>query len=128
MWWFMFVCNSLYSLMMIIAGWSMWKHYPKKINPFVGYRTKRSKINMDTWKFAHEDCGRRWWKIGWCMLLPTILVQLPFYGKSEDAIGWLGIVICVVECAVLILSVIPTEVALKRNFHDDGSRKVEMGA
>ena len=121
-WWFMFVCNMLYSLTMIIAGWFMWKHYPKKINHVSGYRTKRSKVNMDTWQFANINCGKRWWKIGWIMLIPTILVQIPFYGKSDDAIGWVGLVICIVECTILLISILPTERALKDTFNEDGSR------
>lgn len=30
-WWFMFVCNMVCSLAMIIGGWFMWKHCPKRI-------------------------------------------------------------------------------------------------
>ena len=78
---------------------------------------------MDTWKFAHENCGKRWWKIGWIMLGPTVLVQIPFYGKSDDAIGWISLVICITECVILLASILPTEKALKNTFHDDGSRK-----
>ena len=122
-WWFMFVCNMLYSILMILVGWYMWKHYPKKINDFVGYRTRRSKMNMDTWKFAHENCGKRWWKIGWILFFPTVLVQLPFYGKSDDVIGWVGLIICIIECSVLLVSILPTEKALKNTFNEDGSRK-----
>lgn len=101
----------------------MWKHTPKAINSAVGYRSRRSKINMDTWNFAHENCGKRWWKIGWLMFVPTLIVQIPFYGQNEDTVGGLGLIIAVVECAVLLLSIIPTEKALKENFTDDGKRK-----
>ena len=122
-WWFMFVCNMMYSILMIVAGWFMWKHCPKKINSVVGYRTKRSMINVDTWQFAHENCGKRWWIIGWIMLIPTILIQIPFYGKGEDGVGIIGLVICVVECTILIVSILPTEKALKETFTDEGVRK-----
>lgn len=121
-WWFMFVCNMLYSVAMILSGWSMWKHCPEKINSAVGYRSKRSKLNPETWRFANEHCGKRWWRIGWTMLLPTILVQIPFYGKDDDTIGHLALVISIVECTVILLSIIPTEKALKENFTDDGQR------
>ena len=121
-WWFMFICNMLYSVTMIVAGWFMWKHSPKKINSVVGYRSKRSMINMNTWKFAHENCGKRWWKIGWIMLVPTILIQITFYGKSDDLIGWIGLGICIVECTILLVSIIPTERALKEAFTEDGIR------
>lgn len=121
-WWFMFACNMTYSLAMILGGWTMWKHCPEKMNSAVGYRSRRSKRNRETWKFAHENCGKRWWRIGWMMLLPTILVQLPFYGKDDDLVGGLALIICVVECTILLASIIPTEKALKACFTDDGQR------
>lgn len=44
-------------VILIIFGWIMWKHPPKKVNKICGYRTKRSMTNMDTWKFAHDIVG-----------------------------------------------------------------------
>lgn len=122
-WWFMLCCNMLISVAMIIGGWFMWKHCPKKINPVSGYRSTRSQKNMDTWKFANENCGKRWWSIGWIMLFPTIMVHIPFYGKSDGVIGWAGLVICVVECVIMLVSILPTEKALKNTFNEDGTRK-----
>lgn len=122
--WFMFACNMLYSLIMIAGGRFMWKHCPSSINSLVGYRTARSMQNTDTWRFANENCGKRWWKLGWLMLVPTALIQIPFYGKSDESIGLMGLVICIAECAVMIASIFPTEKALKRTFTDDGRRKI----
>lgn len=56
-WWFMFVCNLLIPILMIVCGRMMWKYPPKEINRGWGYRTKRSMKNIDTWKFAHDYCG-----------------------------------------------------------------------
>ena len=56
-WWFILICNCIIPVLMIIAGRMMWKHCPKKINGIVGYRTKMSMKNMDTWKFAHKHAG-----------------------------------------------------------------------
>lgn len=122
-WWFMFFCNTLYSFAMIIGGWFMWKHCPKSINSVCGYRSRRSKLNLDTWQFANENCGKRWWKIGWMMLIPTIVVQIPFYGKSDDAIGILSLILGGIECCILLISILPTEKALKKTFNNDGVRK-----
>lgn len=115
-WWFMFLCDLLIPLMMILFGRMMWKHPPKSINAVVGYRTKRSMKNMDTWKFAHDYCGRLWWRTGWLMLLLSAAVHVPVYGKSENVIGTVGGVLCTIQCVALILSIFPTERALKRNF------------
>jgi len=124
-WIFMFICNLIVPLLLIIVGRMMWKHCPKKINSIVGYRTSRSMKNMDTWKFAHTYCGQLWWKIGWIMLVLSIIVQLPFVKATENQVGVVGAIICTVQCLVLIASIFPTEKALKRNFKEDGTRRVE---
>lgn len=122
-WVFMFVCSMMIPLLMIVFGRVMWKAPPKGINGVYGYRTKRSMKNMDTWRFAHEFCGRLWWTIGWIMLVISVVVQLPFLKSGEDAVGILGFVLCMVQCVVLVLSIIPTEQALKRTFDKDGVRR-----
>lgn len=122
-WWFMFVCNLMIPIVLIIAGRMMWKHCPQKINGIYGYRTSRSMKNMDTWKFAHDYCGRLWWKIGIIMLVLTVLVQIPFFRSNDDIIGVVGAILCTIQLVVLIGSIFPVEVALKKNFSDDGTRR-----
>ena len=101
-WLFMLICDLLVPIIMIVGGRIMWKHCPKHINGIYGYRTTRSMKNMDTWKFAHDYCGKLWWKIGWIISVPSLLIPIPFYG---------------------ICSVFPTERALKEKFTDEGIRK-----
>ena len=125
-WWFMFVCNLLIPVILIIAGRMMWKHCPKKINTVYGYRTKRSMKNMDTWRFAHNYCGKLWWKIGWFSLFPSVVVQIPFFESSEDVIGIVGGIICTVQVVILMATVFQTEAALKKTFNDDGTRRLEF--
>ena len=57
-WWFMLICDMIIPIVMVIVGRMMWKHCPKNINGMSGYRTTRSMKNMDTWKFAHDYCGK----------------------------------------------------------------------
>ena len=122
-WWFMFVCDLLIPILMIIVGNMMWKHPPKKINGIIGYRTARSMRNMDTWKFAHEYCGRLWWKIGWIMLIPSLLIHFPFYHSSDNRIGTVGGSLGSIQCIMLVVSIFPTETALKKTFADEGIGK-----
>jgi uncharacterized membrane protein len=122
-WWFMFICDLLIPLLMIICGRMLWKNPPKSINGIIGYRTPRSMKNMDTWNFAHDYCGRLWWKMGWIMLIPSIMVQLPFYNSADNTIGMVGGILCTVQCVILIVSIVPTETALRRNFTDEGTRR-----
>lgn len=122
-WWFIFVCDLFTPALMIGVGRWMWKHPPKEINAFLGYRTTWSMLNMDTWQFAHHHCGKRWWITGWILLLPTALIHIPFYGKGEDTIGWMCIGVLAVQLTVLIASIFPTERALKKTFREDGTRR-----
>ena len=116
----MFICNLLMPLLMIIAGYMMYKHPPKEINGVIGYRTTRSRKNIDTWKFAHDYCGRLWFKAGFALLIPTIIAQIPFAKSSDNTIGWVTIVIEMIQLVVLIGSIFPVEKALKENFDDNG--------
>lgn len=122
-WGYMFFFNILIPIITIFVGWMVLKHPPKKINSIYGYRTTMSMKNMDTWRFAHEYCGNIWWKMGWLMLLISIIVQGPFFKSNEDTIEIVGSVICIIQCVILVISVIPVERALRRTFNKDGSRK-----
>ena len=122
-WWFVLVSDLLVPVIQILAGLMMWKHCPQSINNVLGYRTKWSKKNQDTWKFAHEHCGRTWRNVGLVLLVLTVLVHIPFYGANEDAIGNLCLIVTGIQLVVLIGSVFPTERALKRTFNENGSRK-----
>lgn len=122
-WWFIFCCDLLVPVAMIIGGRIMWKHPPKNINGLIGYRTSRSMKNIDTWIFAHNYCGKLWWKIGWITLVPSTFVHIPFYGASDDIIGNFSLVLFTVQTIVLICSIFSTEKALKKAFTDEGIRR-----
>lgn len=119
----MFISGLLIPITMIIGGRLMWKSSPKRINKVYGYRTARSMKNMDTWTFAHRYCGRLWWIVGWISLPPSALVQLPFIGKSDDLISIVGSIMLIVQMMALVATAIPTELALKRTFNENGERK-----
>ena len=79
--------------------------------------------NMDTWRFAHEYCGRLWWKIGLFMIVPSALIHIPFYRGDKKTIGTVSLVLVTIQIVIVIASIFPTEAALKKTFHSDGTRK-----
>lgn len=123
LWWFWLICDLLIPFAMIVVGRMSWKHCPKNINSLIGYRTTRSMKSMDTWKFAHEYCGKLWWKLGWLIMILTALMHIPLYQSNDNMIGIAGLVLITIQCTVLIISIYPTEKALKEHFNDDGTRK-----
>lgn len=122
-WIAMFVFNLLVPLLMVVFGRIMYKHTPKTINGVYGYRTSMSMKNEDTWKFAHDYCGKLWYKVGLIMLIPSVLVQLPFVKSSTDTIGIMTVVLETVQICVMIASIFPTERALRKTFDKYGNRK-----
>ena len=122
-WWIMLACELIIPVTMIVFGFIMKKNAPKDINYIFGYRTTRSMKNQDTWEFAHKHCGRIWWKIGLIMLIITSIVNIPFYNSNENVFGNVTTIVTVVQLVVLLVSIIPTEIALKKTFNDDGIRK-----
>lgn len=122
-WMFMFFFNLMIPLLMMIFGRMMYKHAPKTINRVYGYRTKMSMKNAETWKFAHDYCGRLWLKTGCMILILSIIAQLPFLHSDQDTIGTVGCILCIIQTIALICSIIPVERALKANFDKEGRRR-----
>lgn len=121
-WVFMAVVSLFVPIIMVIFGKSFLKAAPKEINGIYGYRTAMSMKNQDTWEFAHKHFGKVWFYAG-LILLPLNIIPLLFVmGESKDLIGTVGIVVCLIDTAVMLLSIIPTEKALKKNFDSDGNR------
>lgn len=122
-WIFMFCCNLLIPLVMIWFGRSFEQTAPKEINSICGYRTTRSMKNRDTWEFAHKYCGAVWKWIGTVMLPVSVLVSFLSLGRDADGVGTVGGLLCVVQLVFLVGSIIPTELALKKEFDEQGNRK-----
>ena len=57
------------------------------------------------------------------MLIPTVLLHLPFYKSEEDTLGVICLFCTVIQLVVLILPVFFTERALKKTFTDHGTRR-----
>ena len=122
-WIFMLCMNLFVPLLMILFGFLFVKKVPKEINYIFGYRTSMSMKNEDTWSFAHRYCGRLWLITGALMLVGTLVAMCLLIGKSEDTLGGVGAVICIVQTVILIIPIIPTEVALRKKFDKNGNRK-----
>lgn len=119
-WVFMFFMEIMIPACMVVFGLMFVKSPPGNINGFFGYRTARSCSSKEAWDFAHKYFGRIWWKLGMVMLVISAAVMVPFAGKSDDAIGIAGTVICVIQIIVMLAPILFTERALKRNFDDKG--------
>ncbi len=122
-WFFMLIMDLLIPLGMIILGLMFKKKAPKNVNFIYGYRTTMSMKNKDTWEFAHKHCGKLWFLLG-LVLAPISVIPLLFvFEKDMYTLAAVGAVVCIVQLLVLLISIIPTEVALKKNFDGNGNPK-----
>lgn len=120
---FILIMCLLIPSIMIIAGGYFRKKAPKSINQVWGYRSERSMKNKDTWEFAHHYFGKLLFIIGLIMFPLSALPLLLSFGKDDDTIGIIGLVIILIQLIPLIAAIFPTEAALKRNFDENGIRK-----
>ena len=96
---------------------------PKDINHTFGYRTKRSMMNKDTWKFAHAYIGKLWFICGLILMPISVAIMVSVLGKGTDTVGTVGAILTVVQMIPMIGTIIPTEYALKKYFDELGRRR-----
>ena len=120
-WVFMLVMVLIMPITMIVFGRLFSNKAPKDINHTFGYRTKRSMMNKDTWKFAHAYIGKLWFICGLILILISVVIMV--LGKGTDTVGMVGAILTVVQMILMIGTIIPTEYALKKNFDEFGRRR-----
>jgi len=117
--WQSLVISSAMPLVLIVSGLFTRIGLPKKVNWFVGYRTSMACKNQETWVFAHRHAGKLWIICGFVWLILSIGVAILI---DNEAYLWLGVV-AIAQLVTVILSLIPTEIALRKEFDKNGKRR-----
>ena len=120
---YMLLTSLLIPVIMLVFGWIFLRRAPKKINVWYGYRSARSMKNEDTWVFAHQHIGRTWMLVGAVLLVISVIPMIAVYGKDDDTVSVVSLVLLFVQMFPMIMSLIPTERALKKTFDENGIRK-----
>lgn len=122
-WIFVTAMELLLPFIMVGCGTYFIKVGPKEINGLFGYRTPMSMKNRDTWKFAHRYCGRIWRRWGITLAFFSLAVMLSTLGKGVDSVGKTGAFLALMQVVMLVASLFPTEIALRRTFDQNGQRR-----
>lgn len=122
-WIYMLLTSLLIPVIMLVFGCLFHRSAPKKINVWYGYRSARSMKNEETWSFAHHHLARTWMLIGAVLLVVSVIPMIAVYGKDDDTVSVVSLVLLFVQMLPMIMSLIPTERALKRTFDENGIRK-----
>ena len=101
----------LFGILLGIAG------RPRKIRWWVGYRTSRAMKNQATWEFANSYAGKLMLLSGLTALTFCIgtFVHINYIGLVPWALGAQGV--------SLVLTIIFTETALRKEFDENGERR-----
>ena len=116
-------CVLLIPIAMLAIGIRYSCHAPKKIQALHGYRSQWSMKNQATWEFAHHYCGRLWKWFGAASLPLSTLAMLPLLGRKADAVGIWSWVPIGAQLLLMVVSIVLTERALRRNFDEYGNPK-----
>lgn len=101
-------------VLMIIAGCLMSKYPPKKVNWFVGYRTRKSMKDEKVWKIANQYCGKLWIKIGVIMLILSVLLFALICFKTIILSETILAIIVLCQIIPLLLSGVMVENKIKK--------------
>lgn len=93
----------LIPLLIMVVGFFMFKYPPKKINWFVGYRTRKSMQNEKVWKESNKYCGKVWIKLGIVMLLLSFILILVLHLYNVILTETILAVIVLSQVAVLVI-------------------------
>ncbi len=115
------IYTSLMSSTMIGFGLLLVKKPPQGINSFFGYRTSMSGKNNETWDFAQKYAGKVWLLSGVLNLL--LFATLIFLLNGTPNFKNVCTIIIYAQLFVLLLVILPTELALRKNFDKDGNRR-----
>lgn len=122
-WVYMLFIVLLIPAIMLVFGRRFSKRAPKKINYLFGYRTGRSMKNQETWEFAHHLIGRLWLRTGVVLMPVSAAAMAAVAGRDTDTVSVWGTIAVLVQTVILVLTVIPVERALKKNFDETGQRR-----
>ena len=100
-------------LIMLICGFLMYKHPPKKINFFVGYRTKKSMKNKINWKKANIYSGKIMLITGIVTTIISIIILILELLNIIRITDEILVVIILIQLLPLSVPIILTEKKLK---------------
>lgn len=108
---------QLSPVLMIMIGLYWSKHMKFGINKFIGYRTKQSMLNKDTWEYAHKISGKYMIYTGLILMIITILLSCYVFSFKPFKLN-LYIGVLIIQSLGFLTPIIMTEKRL-RSFNND---------
>ena len=118
---FLFVCSLLVPLSMIILGYTWKDNPPKDRQGISGYRTTMSRLNDETWKYAHKCWGRMNFALGIIQAILSLFVLILM--KDYTNFEMISVYLVFLQLGIMVLTIIRTEFLLHKHFTKQGMKK-----
>lgn len=119
----MLISTVFIPLVLIVAG-KIYKKFPsKEPNIAIGFRTKLSMTNKETWDYAQKLFPIVWINLGRRLLSLSLVILFLLYSNDKDYTGNLVIILMLVQVVLMLGSILYVNLKLKATFNSDGSRK-----
>ena len=110
-------------LLLIVIG-KIYEKYPsKEPNIAIGFRTKLSMMNKETWDYAQRLFPKVWISLGRIILPLSLIILFLLYSEDKDYTGNLVLILMLVQVVLMLGSILYVNLKLKKAFNSDGSRK-----
>ena len=118
---FLSVCSLLVPLSMILLGYTWKDNPPKDRQGISGYRTTMSRLNDETWKYAHKYWGGINFVLGIILAILSFLVLILM--KDDTNFEMISVYLVFLQLGIMVLTIIPTEFLLHKHFTKQGMKK-----
>lgn len=118
---FLLICSLLVPLSMILLGYKWKDNPPGNRQGISGYRTNMSRINDDTWKFAHRYWGRINLILGIILVFVSLFILI--FTRNHTNFEMISVYLVFMQLGIMALTIIPTEFLLHKHFTRQGVKK-----
>ena len=119
----MLISVAFIPLLLIVIGKILEKYPSKEPNIAIGFRTKLSMMNKETWDFAQRLFPKAWISLGRIMLPLSLIILFLLYSEDKDYTGNLVLILILAQVVLMLGSILYVNLKLKKAFNSDGSRK-----
>ena len=118
---FLTMCSLLVPLSMVLLGYKWKDNPPQDRQGISGYRTAMSRINDETWRYAHRYWGRMNLVLGIVLTFVSLFVIVAI--RSRTDFEMISVYLVFIQLGVMALTIIPTEYSLHKHFTKQGIKK-----
>ena len=119
-WVYMVVLDLIPPFIMIILG-KLMKKASKSMRTKIAFRTKMSKKNRNTWRYAHNFCGNFLFNMGGVLMVMALNILILVAERDNLSIGIIAKTMCLLESVAIAIPFAATELALKIKFDSNGN-------